>query len=160
MKYVVQLTYIIMHCGITSILCKVNGAIGVWSIFSRLKAFGNPDVLLFYFLRKKTSCLRTQEAQKVLQIDIIHFAIHYYLVPLATLGWFNLQGVPIENCQTYMAVEMKRCIFDPMVVKPKWFWDEVDIMKNCKHLAKNTQTSWVWKRSQDGDIFWLIALSE
>ena len=74
-----------MHCGITSILCKVNGAIGVWSIFSRLKAFGNPDVLLFYFLEKK-SCLGTQEAQEVLQIGIIHFALDYNLVPRAILG--------------------------------------------------------------------------
>ena len=75
-----------MHCGITSILCKVNGAIGVWSIFSRLEAFGNPDVLLFYFLRekKKTNCLGTQEAQEVLQIDIIHFALHYTI-------WYHLQ---------------------------------------------------------------------
>ena len=89
-----------MHCGITSILCKVNGAIGVWSIFSRLKAFGNPDVLLFYFLRKKNKLSKDAGSQKVLQRDIIHFALQYNLVPLATLGWFNLQGVPIENCQT------------------------------------------------------------
>ena len=30
-----------------------------------------------------------------------------------------LQGVPIENCQKYMDVELKLCISDPTLVKPK-----------------------------------------
>ena len=30
-----------------------------------------------------------------------------------------LQGVPFEKIQKEMAVALKRCIFDPMLVKPK-----------------------------------------
>ena len=36
------------------------------------------------------------------------------------------QGVPIENYLKQMAVELKQCIFDPMLVKPKCVWEAVD----------------------------------
>ena len=42
----------------------------------------------------------------------------------------------------------------------KWHSFFFDNLESVSNITKNTQTSWVWKRSQDGNIFWLIALSE
>ena len=35
-----------------------------------------------------------------------------------------------------MAVELNRCIFDPLLVKPKCVWETVDLSKNCKPTAE------------------------
>ena len=56
------------------------------------------------------------------------------------IKWPNLehaQGVQIKNCQKWMAVKLKRCIFDPLLVKPKYVWEVVDFFENCKQTAEN-----------------------
>ena len=38
---------------------------------------------------------------------------------------YKLQCVPFEKSQKEMAVALKQCIFDPMLVKPKYDWKAV-----------------------------------
>ena len=37
----------------------------------------------------------------------------------------SIQFVPIENYEKWMALALKQCIFDPMLVKPKCVWEAV-----------------------------------
>ena len=54
---------------------------------------------------------------------------------LKVLYW-KLQGVPIENCQKQMAVDLKRFIFEPMLVKPKCVWEAKVFLKNLPPLKR------------------------
>ena len=40
--------------------------------------------------------------------------------------------LPIENCRKYVAVELNRCAFDPMLVNPKCVWEAVDFFNHWK----------------------------
>ena len=44
--------------------------------------------------------------------------------------------VPLTIYPKEMAVALKRCIFDPMLVKPKCVWEVADFLKNCKQTAE------------------------
>ena len=68
-----------------------------------------------------------------------------------------LQCVPIENYQDEMAVALKQCIFDPMLVKPKSVWQVVVLffflfLKNGK---QTTEKSLKNKNYLLPNAFWL-----
>ena len=48
----------------------------------------------------------------------------------------QIQGVPFTIYPKEMAVALKWCIFDPMLVKPKCVWEVADFLKNCKQTAE------------------------
>ena len=49
----------------------------------------------------------------------------------------HIQGVPIANCQMWMAVEMKCCTSDAILIKPKSVWEAVYFLKCSKQKAEN-----------------------
>ena len=49
-----------------------------------------------------------------------------------------VQDFPFENCQKEMAVALKKCLFDPILVKPKCVWEAVvfsQFSKICLHFS-------------------------
>ena len=58
-----------------------------------------------------------------------------------------LQGVPFEKWIFQMTVALKRCIFDPMLVKPKCVWKVAVFLKNCKQTAEKCKQIFEnWKK--------------
>ena len=53
----------------------------------------------------------------------------------------HIQGVPNENCQKSIAVELKWCISKAILVKPKCVWEAENFLKRSK------QTTEYWKIS-------------
>ena len=49
---------------------------------------------------------------------------------------FELQRVLFEKLQKQKAVVQNRCIFDLMLVKPKWVWEAAVYLKDCKQTAE------------------------
>ena len=56
-------------------------------------------------------CLNCTENSDQNRTEVLDIGIISYLV--------LVQGVPFEKSQKEMAVELKRCIFDQVLVKPK-----------------------------------------
>ena len=48
----------------------------------------------------------------------------------------DVQGVPFEKSQKEMAVELKRCIFDRVLVKPKCVWEAVVFSMSADFFIK------------------------
>ena len=51
-------------------------------------------------------------------------------------GKSYLHGVSFEKRKFQIAVTLLRCIFNPMLVKPKCVWEVADFLKNCKQTAE------------------------
>ena len=48
-----------------------------------------------------------------------------------------------------MAVELKWCIFDPILVKPKCVWEAVVYLKNCKQTSEKCELIFEnWKKTK------------
>ena len=61
---------------------------------------------------------------------------------------FVLQGDPNQNPLFQMAVQLKLCISDPMLVKPKCVWEAVVFLKNCKQTAEKCKQIFEnWKKT-------------
>ena len=68
-----------------------------------------------------------------------------------------LQGVLFEQWKFQMAVALKGCNFDPMLVKPKCVWELVDFLKNCNknQLKIVNKFSKIEKFYHISNAFWL-----
>ena len=53
-----------------------------------------------------------------------------------------LQVDPNQNPLFQMAVPLKLCISDLMLVKPKCVWEVVVFLKNCKQMTENFFENW------------------
>ena len=51
-----------------------------------------------------------------------HAYYHYFPSAEAKCSSVSIQGDPNQKLQLWMAVTLKVCISDPMLVKPKWVW--------------------------------------
>ena len=59
----------------------------------------------------------------------------------------ELQGDQNQNFWFQMAVPLKVCISDPMLVKPKCDWEAVVFLKNCKQTAEKCKQIFEnWKK--------------
>ena len=48
-----------------------------------------------------------------------------------------LQGDPNQNLRFLLAITLKICFSDPMLVKPKCVWEVYIYFENCKQRAEN-----------------------
>ena len=50
-----------------------------------------------------------------------------------------LQGDPNQNLRFLLAITLKICFSDPMLVKPKCVWEACIYFENCKQTAENSK---------------------
>ena len=67
------------------------------------------------------------------------FILHAILLQGELICCFILQGDPNQNLRFLLAITLKICVFDLMLVKPKCVWEVYIYFENCKQTAEKSK---------------------
>ena len=72
----------------------------------------------------------------------VNFSFFHIVTQIVKLWNTGRTGSSVTIHPKEMAVALKQCIFDPMLVKPKCVWEVADFLKNCKQRCKQIFQNW------------------